>query len=142
MPLKTLLWSLMAEAPQHAGRLGQRGSSWRRRIIHTRLGPVLLIVRRRPTHRGRFYTYDFVVTTDLTAKAITVLRVLHTRWRVEVFFRDAKHGLGLTACRHHQRPQSLFSCRLRGLTSLLLLRYRHTLRLPRPRKTLGQVKRR
>lgn len=142
MPLKTLLWYLMAEAPKHAGRLGQRGYYWRRRIRHARLGPVLLIVRRRPTHRGRFYTYDFVVTTDLTAKAITVLRMIQKRWRVEVFFRDAKQSLGLTACRHHQRPQSLFYCRLRGVTYLLLMHYRQKLRLPRPRKTLGQVKRR
>lgn len=142
MPLQTLLWYLMAEAPKHAGRLGQRGYYWRRRIVHTRLGPVLLLVRRRPTHKGRFYQYDFVVTTDLDAKAITVLRLLQTRWRVEVFFRDAKQVLGLAAYRHHQRPQSLFYCRLRGLTYLLLVRYRHRLRLPRHKKTLGQVKRR
>lgn len=142
MPLTTLLWSLMAEAPKHAGRLGQRGYYWRRRIIHTRLGPVLLIVRRRPTHQGRFYKYDFVVTTDLTAKAITVLRVLQTRWRVEVFFRDAKQVFGLTACRYHQRPHILFYCRLRGLTYLLMMHYRHTLRVPLHHKTMGRLKRR
>lgn len=142
MPLKTLVWYLMAEAPKHDGRLGQRGYYWRRRILHARLGPVLLVVRRRPTRKGRFYTYDFLVTTDLTAKAITVLRMLQTRWRVEVFFRDAKQVLGLAASRHHQRPQSLFYCRLRGVTYLLLLRYRQKLRLPRHRKTLGQMKRR
>lgn len=142
MPLKTLLWYLMAEAPQHDGRLGKFGYYWRRRIIHNRLGPVLLIVRRRQTHNGRFSQYDFLVTTDRTAKAITVLRVLQKRWRVEIFFRDAKQVLGLTACRYHQRPQILFYCRLRGLTYLLLMHYRQTLRLPLHNKTMGQVKRR
>lgn len=142
MPLKTLLWYLMAEAPKHDGRLGQRGYYWRRRIIHARLGPVLLIVRRRPTHKGRFYTYDFVVTTDLDAKAITVLRVLQKRWRVEVFFRDAKQVFGLTACRYHQRSQSLFYCRLRGVTYLLLMHYRQKLRVPLHNKTMGRLKRR
>lgn len=67
---------------------------------------------------------------------------MQTRWRVEVFFRDAKQSLGLTACRHHQRLQSLFYCRLRGLTYLLLIRYRQKLRLPLHKKTLGQLKRR
>lgn len=142
MPLKTLLWYLMAEAPKPDGRLGQRGSSWRRRIVHTRLGPVFLIVRRRPTQKGRFYTDDFVVTTELTAKAITVLRLMHKRWRVDVLFRDAKQGLGLTASRQHDRQQCLLYCRLRGVTYLLLMRYRHTLRVPAPHKTMGQVKRR
>lgn len=142
IPLKTVLWYLMAEAPQHDGRLGTLGYYWRRRIIHNRLGPVLLIVRQRQTHHGRFFKYDFLVTTDRTAKAITVLRVMQKRWRVEVFFRDAKQLLGLTACRYHPRQQLLFYCRLRGLTYLLLSHYRRKLRLPLCEKTMGQVKRR
>lgn len=141
MPLKTLLWYLMAEAPKHDGRLGKLGYYWRRRIVHARLGPALLIVRQRLIHKGRFYKYDFIVTTDLEAKAITVLRVMQKRWRVEVFFRDAKQLLGLTACRYHPRQQLLFYCRLRGLTYLLMMHYRQKLRLPLHRKTLGQLRR-
>jgi len=106
------------------------------------LGKVLIIVRRREKRKGKYFAYDFLVTTDLTAKAITVLRLIQKRWKIEVFFRESKQHLGLTRCFFHDFRTILLRCRLCALTYLILMLYRRKLRLPGRQKTIGKLKQR
>jgi len=142
LPLKTLLWHLVATLPRHDARLGPSGDYWRVAATHPRLGQVVILVRRRSVHKGRYFKYDFVVTTRLDAKAITVLHLMRRRWDVEVFFREAKQHLGLAGGRFHALEASLLYCRIRALTYLVLIHCQPKLPLPPSRKTVGKLKER
>lgn len=142
LPLKTLLWHLVATLPRHDARLGPSGDYWRVAATHPRLGQVVILVRRRSVHKGCYFKYDFVVTTRLDAKAITVLHLMRRRWDVEVFFREAKQHLGLAGGRFHALEASLLYCRIRALTYLVLIHCQPKLPLPPSRKTVGKLKER
>ena len=116
------------------------GYYWRFFATHKLLGRVLIIVRRREKRKGKYYAYDFLVTTDLTAKAITVLRLIQKRWKIEVFFRESKQHLCLAKCFFHSFQTVLLNCRLRALTYLILMLYRRKLCLPSRQKTIGKIK--
>lgn len=140
--LDRLLYQLVRQAPHHDPRLDDRGYYWRVAITHKLLGPALLIVRRRAVHQGKYFTYDFLVTTNRTAKAITVIRLLQHRWTIDVFFRESKQQLGLIPCYFHDSPTIQGLCRLRAVTYLLLQRYQRTRRVPRRQRTIGRLKQR
>ena len=136
------LYHLVQTPPHYDRRLGKLGHYWRFFATHKLLGRVLIIVRRREKRKGKYFAYDFLVTTDLTAKAITVLRLIQKRWKVEVFFRESKQHLGLTRCFFHDFQTILLHCRLCALTYLILMLYRQKLRLPARKKTIGKIKQR
>lgn len=142
LSLNQLLYQLVRHAPHHDPRLDTRGDYWRVPITHPLLGPVLLIVRRRAIRQGQYYTYDFLVTTARTAKAITVIRLLQRRWTIDVFFRESKQQLGLGLCYFHDVATIQLLGRLRAVTYLILERYRRTRRVPRRQRTIGQLKQR
>lgn len=134
------LYHLVQTPIHYDRRLGKLGYYWRFFAVHKLLGRVLIIVRRREKRKGKYYAYDFLVTTDLTAKAITVLRLIQKRWKIEVFFRESKQHLGLAKCFFHDFQTILLSCRLRALTYLILMLYRRKLCLPGRKKTIGKLK--
>ena len=136
------LYHLVQTPPHHDRRLGKLGHYWRFFATHKILGKVLVIVRRREKRKGKYFAYDFLVTTDLTAKAITVLRLIQKRWKIEVFFRESKQHLGLAKCFFRSFQAVLLYCRLRALTYMILMLYRHKLRLPSRKKTIGKIKQR
>ena len=140
--LEYYLYHLVQTPPHYDRRMGKLGHYWRFFATHKLLGKVLIIVRRREKRKGKYYAYDFLVTTDLTAKAITVLRLIQKRWKIEVFFRESKQHLGLTRCFFHGFQTILLHCRLRALTYLIMMLYRHKLRLPNRQKTIGKLKQR
>lgn len=138
--LDYFLYHLVKTPAHHDRRLGKLGHYWRFFATHKLLGRVLIIVRRREKRKGKYFAYDFLVTTDLTAKAITVLRLIQKRWKVEVFFRESKQHLGLTRCFFHDFQTILLHCRLRALTYLILTLYRRKLCLLSRKKTIGKLK--
>lgn len=140
--LEYFLYHLVQTPPHHDPRLRKLGHYWRFFATHKLLGRVLIIVRRREKKRGKYFAYDFLVTTNLNAKAITVLRLIQKRWKVEVFFRESKQHLGLAKCFFHDFQTVLLYCRLRALTYLILMLYRQKLRLPSRKKTIGKLKQR
>lgn len=140
--LDYFLYHLVQTPIHYDRRLGKLGHYWRFFATHKLLGRVLIIVRRREKRKGKYYAYDFLVTTDLNAKAITVLRLIQKRWKVEVFFRESKQHLGLAKCFFHDFQTVLIYCRLRALTYLILMLYRQKLRLPSRKKTIGKIKQR
>jgi hypothetical protein len=136
------LYHLVQTPIHYDRRLGKLGYYWRFFATHKLLGRVLIIVRRREKRKGKYYAYDFLVTTDLNAKAITVLRLIQKRWKIEVFFRESKQHLGLAKCFFHDFQTILLHCRLCALTYLILMLYRRKLRLPARKKTIGKLKQR
>jgi len=140
--LEYYLYHLVQTPVHHDPRLGKLGYYWRFFATHKLLGRVLIIVRRREKKKGKYFAYDFLVTTDLDAKAITVLRLIQKRWKVEVFFRESKQHLGLAKCFFHDFQTVLLYCRLRALTYLILMLYRRKLCLPSRKKTIGKLKQR
>jgi hypothetical protein len=140
--LEYYLYHLVQTPPHHDRRLRKLGHYWRFFATHKLLGRVLIVVRRREKRGGKYYAYDFLVTTNLDAKAITVLRLIQKRWKIEVFFRESKQHLGLAKCFFHDFQTVLLYCRLRALTYLILMLYRRKLCLPSRKKTIGKLKQR
>ena len=140
--LDYFLYHLVKTPLHHDTRLGKLGHYWRFFATHKLLGRVLIIVRRRQKRKGKYYAYDFLVTTNLDAKAITVLRLIQKRWKIEVFFRESKQHLGLAKCFFHDFQTIVLYCRLRALTYLILMLYRRKLCLPARKKTIGKIKQR